>query len=285
MLILLAGAAIQFHALTQDVRFFPDEALFSTFARNAALGGDWLLHGSLDKPPLSIYASAISMNLVAARVENGVLNFDPRMGEFAARLPNALASIALIAVSYALAQTLYRRRTVSAWAAVLVGFSPYLAVYGATAYTDGLMITFGALALLLAARDHWLGSGIALALAFASKQQALYWLPLILIIGWAMDRLTVRRVLTLVVPLIVPARRCWSVGTGCGGSPPACGRWRPPNNPIGLIAFERRRAPIDRLAELRADAGGHAHDSAGDCGAAHGRRQSQRQDLRSRRAD
>ena len=98
LLILLAGAAIQFHALVQDVRFYPDEALFSTFARNAALNGDWLLHGDLDKTPLSIYASALSMNFVAAQTRNGVLDFDPRLGEFAARLPGALASIVLIAV-------------------------------------------------------------------------------------------------------------------------------------------------------------------------------------------
>ena len=109
LLIILAGAAIQFHALVQDVRFYPDEALFSTFARNAALNGDWLLHGSLDKTPLSIYASALSMHFVAASVQNGVLDFDPRLGEFAARLPGALASIVLTAIVYVLAQRLYRK--------------------------------------------------------------------------------------------------------------------------------------------------------------------------------
>ncbi len=203
LLIILAGAAIQFHALVVDVRFYPDEAFFSTFARNAALDGDWLLHGDLDKTPLAIYADALSMNFIAARIENGVLNFDPMLGEFAARLPSALASLALIAISYALAQELYGSRLLSAWAAMFVAFSPYLAIYGATAYTDGLMLIFGALALLFAARGRWWWSGVALALAFASKQQAIYFLPLALVIGWLMNRLRLRGLLAFLGALIV----------------------------------------------------------------------------------
>jgi 4-amino-4-deoxy-L-arabinose transferase-like glycosyltransferase len=202
LLIVLAGAAIQIHALVQDVRFYPDEALFSTFARNAALDCDWLLHGSLDKTPLSIYTSALSMNFVAARVENGVLSFAARLGEFAARLPNALASIALTAIVYMLAQRLYRRTSISAWTAIFVAFSPYTAVYGATAFTDPLMLAFGALSLLLAARGRWFWSGLAMALAFASKQQALFLLPLAWALGWALDRLTWRRLAAFLAPLI-----------------------------------------------------------------------------------
>jgi len=199
----LAGAAIQIHALVQDVRFYPDEALFSTFARNAALDGDWLLHGNLDKTPLSIYASALSMNFVASSVQNGVLNFDAKLGEFAARLPNALASVVLTALVYMLAQRLYHRTAISAWAAIFVAFSPYTAVYGATAYTDVLMLTFGALAVLLAVRGKWFWSGVPMALAFASKQQALYFLPLALMLGWAADRITARRLVAFLAPLIM----------------------------------------------------------------------------------
>ncbi len=203
LLILIATAAIQFHALARDVRFYPDEALFSTFARNAALDGAWLLPGALDKPPLAIYADALSMQFVASSVQNGVLDFTPRLGELAARLPGALASIVLVAVTYALAQRLYRRRWLSLWAAIFVAFSPFTAIYGASAYTDPLLITFAALALLLMARDHWLGSGIALALAFASKQQAILVLPLVLLIGWLLDGISLRRLIAFAAPLIV----------------------------------------------------------------------------------
>ncbi len=202
VLILLAAVAIQFHALARDVRFYPDEALFSTFARNAALDGAWLLPGALDKPPLAIYANALSMQFVASGMQNGVLDFDPRLGEFAARLPGALASIVLVAVTYALAQRLYRRRALSAWAAIFVAFSPFTAIYGASAYTDPLMLTFAALALLLVARDRWLASGIALALAFGSKQQAIFALPLVLLIGWLLYGISARRLIAFVAPLI-----------------------------------------------------------------------------------
>ena len=200
LLILLAAAAIQFHALVQDVRFFPDEALFSTFARRAALNGEWLLPGDLDKPPLSIYASALAMHFFAASPQNGVLDFAPRLGEFAARLPGAFAYILLVAITYALARRLYDSRAVAAWAAVFVAFSPYGAVYGSTAYTDGLMLMFAALSALLAARGNWIWGGVAIALAFASKHQALYLLPLALALGWLVNGMTVRRLLAYFVP-------------------------------------------------------------------------------------
>ena len=187
----------------QNVRFYPDEALFSTFARNAALNGDWLLHGSLDKTPLSIYASALSMNFVAASVQNGVLDFNVRLGEFAARLPNALASVILTAITYTLTLRLYRKQVIAVWAAIFVAFSPYTAVYGATAYTDVLMLTFAALSLLLAARGRWLWSGVAMALSFASKQQGLYLLPLALALGALINRLTLRRLLAYLAPILI----------------------------------------------------------------------------------
>ncbi len=201
LLIVLASASIQFHALVQDVRFYPDEALFSTFARNAALNGDWLLHGDLDKPPLSIYASALSMNFVAARVQNGVLDFDARMGEFAARIRGGLANVVLAATIYVLALRLYGKRSLAGWAALFVALSPYSAIYGATAYTDSLMLCCAALAVLLAAKGNWLWSGVWMTLAFASKQQALYLLPLVWALGWVMHGVTIRRIAVFLAPL------------------------------------------------------------------------------------
>jgi 4-amino-4-deoxy-L-arabinose transferase-like glycosyltransferase len=142
------------------------------------------------------------MNFVASSVQNGVLNFDPRLGEFAARVPNALASTVLTAVAYLLAQKLYRRPAISAWTAIFVAFSPYTAIYGATAYTDSLMLMFAALSILLAVRGKWLWGGLAMALAFASKQQALYLLPLAWALGWAADRLTLRRLAAYLAPIL-----------------------------------------------------------------------------------
>jgi len=196
LLILLIGSAFRFYALVQDARFHPDEALFATFARKAAVNGDWLLHGSLDKTPLSIYANAVSMMLIGVRpLPNGVLTLDVHMGEFAARVPGTFASILLIAVMYALAKRLYgkeflrTRRALSLQhtpliAMFLMAVSPYVLAFSATAFTDGLMLLNIALALWMATRGRWLWAGVWLALGYASKQQALFYVPLVTAVGW-----------------------------------------------------------------------------------------------------
>jgi 4-amino-4-deoxy-L-arabinose transferase-like glycosyltransferase len=193
LLILLMGAALRFHALGQDRRFHPDEALYSTFARNAALNGDWLLHGALDKPPLTLYTSALSMTLFAVRIdERGLLNFDMRQGELAARLPNTFANILLVAVMHALAKSLYHDKRIALLSALFIALSPFAVAFSATAFTDVLMLLFMTIALWMAAAGRWGWSGIWLTLAFLSKPQGLFYLPLVITTGWALNRLTVR---------------------------------------------------------------------------------------------
>jgi 4-amino-4-deoxy-L-arabinose transferase-like glycosyltransferase len=183
LLILIIGAAFRFHGLGYDTRFHPDEALFATFARNATINGDWLLHGPLDKPPLTIYAQALSMMLIGARpLENGVLTLDVHAGEFAARVPGTLASMLLMAVMYALAKRSYGHH-VALIAILLTAFSPYLLAFSATSFTDNLMMLFITLALWLASRERWLWAGLWLALGYASKQQALLYIPLLIMIA------------------------------------------------------------------------------------------------------
>jgi len=194
ILTLLLGAGLRFHALAYDTRFHPDEALFATFARKAAVNGDWMLHGPLDKPPLSIYAEAISMMLVGARpLPNGVLTLDTRMGELAARVPGTLASIVLVSVMYALAKRLYwtnkrARRAVPLpvpiIAAFLMAVSPYALAFSATAFTDGLMLLCMVMALWMASRGQWFWAGLWMALGYACKQQALFYVPLVVGVGW-----------------------------------------------------------------------------------------------------
>ncbi|MFN8451800.1 MAG: hypothetical protein U0521_25215 [Anaerolineae bacterium] len=243
LLIIALSAAIQFHALAQDTRFYPDEALFSTFARHAALGGDWLLHGDLDKTPLSIYASAVSMSFVAAQPANGVLDFAPRLGEFAARLPGALAMITLTAFTCVLAQRLYHDRATAAWATVRRLLALQRGLRRDRLHKP-LMLALAGLSLLLAARGRWLWSGAAMALAFASKQQALYLLPLRRGRSvWAMNRLTLR------------GRGCriWQGWRQASPRPPGGMRCAQPtslwalalagNNPARLIRSGDRSAP------------------------------------------
>ena len=183
LLILLLTSYTQFHLLARDLRLLPDEAFFMTFARGAAVNGDWLLPGPLDKPPLSIYLSALSMVSVGVTAdEGGVLQLDPYLGEFAGRLPNALLSIMLTALMMRLAWRLYRCRWASGFAGLLTASSPYLLAYGASAFTDMSLLICSAAALYFALTRRWTLAGAALGLAFWCKQQALLLFPLIVLI-------------------------------------------------------------------------------------------------------
>jgi len=188
VIILILGAALRFHALSHDARLHPDEALFATFARKAAVNGDWLLRGPLDKTPLSIYAQALSMMLVGVQsLPDGVLALDVHIGEFAARLPGTLASILLLAVIYALAKRPYGDPT-ALIALFLAACSPYLLAFSATAFTDGLMLLCITLALWGASRGRWWWAGVWLALGFACKQQALLYVPLVVGLAYLTPR-------------------------------------------------------------------------------------------------
>lgn len=207
--LLLLAAVLRFHALGQDVRFHPDEALFVSFARQAAVQGDWLLHGSLDKPPLTIYVNALALTAFGIRpLPNGVLTLDNRAGEFAVRASGVFISLLLVAVMYALAKQLYpvnalTRNIVS----LLIALSPLVIAFSATAFTDGMMLLCIVIALLMASRRRWLWAGVWLALGFWCKQQALLYLPLVVGIGWVCERrtrysLTLMKVLRFVLPLV-----------------------------------------------------------------------------------
>lgn len=176
LLLLLAGAWLRWRALLLDQRLTPDEAFFTTFARAAAVKGDWWLGGPLDKPPLALYANTLAQAALGP-------------SELAARFPNALAGILLLPLIYALTRDLYRRRSGSLplLALLLAACSPLLVAASADALTDGLALTALAAAIWLALRRRPGWSGLLLGLAFAAKHQALPALPLVL---WAAFRST-----------------------------------------------------------------------------------------------
>lgn len=180
--ILLLGGWLRLHEATRDVRFHSDEALYSTYARNAAVYGYWMLNGPLDKPPLSIYTSALAMHFFAADVNDlGVIDVLIKKGEFAAKIPNIFAGLISIALSYAIAHELYRQRGVALMTALVIAISPYAVAYSASAFTDALMLVFMLAAWLLAIRHRPIGSGLMLALSFSAKPQGLLYLPLIIL--------------------------------------------------------------------------------------------------------
>ena len=180
LLVILLASCLQFHQLARDLRFHPDEALFMSFARNAAVHGDWILSGPLDKPPLSIYSSAVSMVGVGNTTDaNGVLQLDAHQGEFAARLPNVLLAIVLSALMMRLSRDVYGDEIITRYVGLLMATSPYMLAFAATAFTDMSLLFWSALALWLSLRRRFGMAGLALGLAFWSKQQALWAAPLI----------------------------------------------------------------------------------------------------------
>ena len=182
-LTLLLASLFQFHLVARGFRFLPDEAFFMTFAREAAVKGAWLLPGPLDKPPLSIYLSALSMASIAVTTDaDGVLQLDAHVGEFTGMLPNALLAILLAALMMRLAWRFYGGVWAGGLAGLLTVASPYWLAYGASAFTDMSMLFCSALALYFALTGRWAGAGLALGLAFWSKQQAVFFAVLILMI-------------------------------------------------------------------------------------------------------
>ena len=183
ILLLLLTSFAQFHQLTRDLRFLPDEAFFMTFARGAAVNGDWLLPGPLDKPPLSIYLSALSMIAVGvAADDDGVLQLDAGLGEFSGSLSNACLAILLTALMTRLAWRIHRDRWAGIFAGLLATTSPYSLAFGASGLTDMSLLFWSAAALYLALAGRWGLAGLALGLAFWSKQQAALFAPLIAIV-------------------------------------------------------------------------------------------------------
>ncbi len=169
LFVLLTGFALRAAPLTQN-RFHPDEALYATFARLIASGHDPMLSTVVvDKPPLPFYLTAASMSL-----------FGPT--EFAARLPFFFAGVISIALLYQLGRALYSRRA-GTLAALALALSPIAILFAVTLFTDTLLVVFLLWSLLMAVRQKWSWAGLAFGLAFACKQTALFFLPLILILG------------------------------------------------------------------------------------------------------
>jgi 4-amino-4-deoxy-L-arabinose transferase-like glycosyltransferase len=147
-------------------RFHPDEALYSDWALRIAGWQDVMLNGvPVDKPPLFIYVLAVTFNLLGPT-------------EAAARLPSLLASVASIALAYGLGRRLYGTAS-GLIAAALMAASPYNILFSATALTDPLLVALalGSCWAASAGRPGW--GGALLGLAAATKQQALFFLPLV----------------------------------------------------------------------------------------------------------
>ncbi len=183
LLILLLALALRLAPWGQN-RFLEDEALYAYWGLQIATGTDPMLNNEpVDKPPLHPYLLALSFRLLG-------------QNETAARLPSLLASIASIALTYALARQFPPAphgeegpglrggdERAALLAALLLALSPFDILFASTAFTDPLLTMWMLAALLAAARDHPGAAGVLAGLAAATKQQGLLCLPLIAAVG------------------------------------------------------------------------------------------------------
>lgn len=175
------GAALRLSALFAN-HFHADEALFAGWARQIAVWRDpLLLTQAVDKPPLLFYLQAMAYPL-----------FGPV--EWAARLPNLIASILLIPLIGVLVWCLFRDSIAVVVSALLTALTPLAIQFSATAFVDPLLTFWLVAALFCVAgsTDKVAGrfvapsffAGIFFGLATATKYQAILFLPLL--IGFAL---------------------------------------------------------------------------------------------------
>src|SRR5258707_5728827 len=139
---LLAATLLRAAHLLQN-RFHPDEALYATFARFIAAGpgrGLLLSHMLVDKPPLAFYIDGLSVALFGGN-------------EFALRLPTLLASIASVALVYAIGRRAFGAPAGLA-AAWVMALSPFATLFSISVFVDPLLTTWVLWAILLIVRGR-----------------------------------------------------------------------------------------------------------------------------------
>lgn len=163
------GVGLRLQGLFSN-HFHADEALFASWARWIAVWADPLLiNQAVDKPPLLFYLQAM---------------FYPMQGpvEWAARLPNWIASVVLVPLVGIWCWRVWDGQT-AVVASFATALNPYGVAFAPTAFTDPLMVTLAMIALVLAdRRAGW--AGIWLGLALLTKYQAVFFVPLVWVWGW-----------------------------------------------------------------------------------------------------
>ncbi|MCQ3973961.1 MAG: hypothetical protein DPW09_10990 [Anaerolineae bacterium] len=153
--------------LLANQRFHHDEALYATWALQIASGADpWLAHTPVDKPPLFLYILAGTTRLLGPT-------------ETAARIPSLLATAISVLLTFGLGRKLYGE-VVGLVAAWLMALSPFTLLFAPTAFTDPLLVVLVLAACLAAAHGRPVWAGIMTGLAVATKQQGVFFVPLVL---------------------------------------------------------------------------------------------------------
>ena len=176
-LYILALTLVGFYLRTRGLffnTFHGDEALFAGYARAIAVWRDPLLQqvaDPVDKPPLLFYLQAL---------------FYPLQGPvmWAARLPNWISGILLIAVAGRMVWRETRSLQGVIFTAGLITFSPMAVQFSPTAFTDMLLTLWIMLGLSDTLRGSWRWS-FWLGVGLATKYQALLFAPLLFALWWS----------------------------------------------------------------------------------------------------
>jgi 4-amino-4-deoxy-L-arabinose transferase-like glycosyltransferase len=175
LVLVLLGAVLRLTVMTR-APLHQDEALYGYWGRLISSGRDtWLRSVPLDKPPVVPYLIAGSQRAFGVH-------------KFATRLPGFAASLISIPLAFALGLRLYRSHGVGLVAAAVMALTPFPILFGATAFTDPLLVLWWLGGLWAVAGGGWGGAGMMWGLAFASKQQALLLAPLVLGMGLVLRR-------------------------------------------------------------------------------------------------
>ncbi|MCP4165018.1 MAG: hypothetical protein GY759_03875 [Chloroflexi bacterium] len=143
-----------------------DEALYGYLARLIASGQDPMLEWvAVDKPPFFIYTLANLFTRFGATVETG-------------RSLNLLCSLLAMLLLWVLAKRIYGSQQ-ARWALAIFALSPFAIAFAPTLYTDPMLVAWLLLALVCASYGLGLGAGLSIGMAFATKQNALLFAPVI----------------------------------------------------------------------------------------------------------
>ena len=152
--------------------FHADEALFAGWARLIAVWRDpFLLSQAVDKPPVLFYLQALFYPLFGAV-------------EWAARMPNLIASLLLVPLVGLLAWQWYRDGSTAVLATALITCLPLAVQFSATAFIDPLLTFWLILCLFLVGKKRPGLSGLLFGVALVTKYQAVLFLLLVVGLGW-----------------------------------------------------------------------------------------------------
>jgi 4-amino-4-deoxy-L-arabinose transferase-like glycosyltransferase len=99
-------------------------------------------------------------------------------------MPALAASLISVAFTYRLGRSLFGAPGTAALAAALMALSPYSILFAITAFTDPLLVLWILAALVLCARGRLGSAGLCFGLALATKQTALFLLPLLVAVAY-----------------------------------------------------------------------------------------------------